>query len=330
MRYEKERQVAIEAVLAACSLCCEVQTNHLSPDALSKRDRTPVTVADFGAQALIIHHIATAFPDDFMVGEEDASLLRQGENNGVRDTVLNLVKRFIPNLDQSEILDMIDRGSGEGGPVGRFWTIDPIDGTKGFLRKDQYAVALALVVEGEVVLGVLGCPNLPLNGMEPNGARGSLFVALRGEGTFLRGLGRTEEKKVQVDELSDPSRSSFCQSVESSHTSHSDAERVARAMGIKKAPIRMDSLCKYGIVARGDTSFYLRIPSQKSYLEKIWDHAAGFIMVQEAGGVVTDIEGRPLDFSLGRTLAENRGILASNGRIHQKVLDTVKRVIMTK
>ena len=53
---------------------------------------------------------------------------------------------------------MIDRGGRESGH--RFWTLDPIDGTKGFLRGDQYVVALALVVKGEVQIGALACPNL--------------------------------------------------------------------------------------------------------------------------------------------------------------------------
>ena len=91
----------------------------------------------------------------------------------------------------------------------------------------------------------------------------------------------------------------------------------------------MDGMCKYGIVARGDASFYLRIPGRKSYVEKIWDHAAGFIMVLEAGGKVTDINGLPLNFTMGRTLDTNRGILASNGRIHQQVLDSLNRVLKT-
>lgn len=330
MGYEKERQVAIEAVLSACSLCQEVQTGLHLRDAISKGDRTPVTVADFGAQALIGQYIGTAFPDDLLVGEEDSRLLRQNENKGVKEAVLKIVHRFNPNLGPGEVLDAIDRGSAEGGPAGRFWTIDPIDGTKGFLRKDQYAVALALVEEGEVVLGVLGCPNLPLNGLEPHGIRGSLFVAVKGKGAFIRGLEETEERRIRVDSLSDPSQALFCESVESSHASHGDTARVAREMGITNSPLRMDSLCKYGVVARGDASFYLRIPGQKSYLEKIWDHTAGFIMVNEAGGMVTDIEGRPLNFTLGRTLDENRGILASNGLIHQQIIETVKRILMIK
>ncbi len=327
MTYEKERKVAIEAVLSACRLCSEVQADLLSRDAISKGDRTPVTVADFGAQALISHHLKTAFPDDLMVGEEDSRLLRQTENRGAKEAVVKIVHRFNPHLSPLGVLDAIDRGTAEGGPEGRFWIVDPVDGTKGFLRKDQFAVALALMEEGEVVLGVFGCPNLPLNGLAPKDTRGSLFVAVKGEGAFIRTLEEVKEKSIRVDDVSDPSQALFCESVESAHASHKDTARVARDAGIKKSPVRMDSMCKYGIVARGDASVYLRIPGQKSYLEKIWDHAAGFIIVTEAGGRVTDIDGRPLNFTLGRTLEANRGILAGNGMIHQQMLDSLKKVL---
>jgi 3'(2'), 5'-bisphosphate nucleotidase len=327
MAYEKERKVAIEAVLLACGLCNEVQDDLLFHDAIQKGDRTPVTVADFGAQALISHHLKTFFPHDLLVGEEDSRLLRQAENQRAKKEIEEIVHRFNPHLQPSEVLEAIDRGSGDGGPEGRFWTVDPIDGTKGFLRKDQFAVALALVEEGEVVLGVLGCPNLPLNDAEPNGIRGSLFVAVKGGGAFVRGLEETREKRIHVDDVSDPSKALFCESVESAHASHEDTAWLAGDLGIKKSPIRMDSMCKYGIVARGDATFYLRIPGEKSYVEKIWDHVAGFINVHESGGKVTDIDGRPLNFTLGRTLDKNRGILASNGRIHQPVLDSLKKVL---
>ena len=340
MAYEKECNVAVEAVLAACTLCREVQAGLFSkgtPDkgepgkggpwkgTLSKEDRSPVTVADFGSQALISHHLRKSFPKDKLVGEESARLLRQTENIQIKEAVLDIVNRFTPDLSPSEVLDAIERGSGDGGPAGRFWTVDPIDGTKGFLRKDQYAVALALIEEGEVVLGVLGCPNLPLSGLDPAGTRGSLFVAVRTEGAFIRGPEGTTKTKIGVDDVSDPAQAVFCESVESSHSSHEDSARIAGDLGITKPPILMDSLCKYGIVARGDASFYIRIPGRKSYVEKIWDHAAGLIIVLEAGGIVTDIDGRPLNFSLGRTLKANRGIVASNGKIHQRIIDTVKK-----
>ena len=341
--YEKERKVAIEAVLSACDLCRNVQVGLLSretPDkgepwngtpwngTLSKEDRSPVTVADFGSQALISHYLRKAFPNDPLVGEENSRLLRQTENVKIKEAVLDIVNRFIPDLCPTEVLDAIERGSGNGGPKGRFWTVDPIDGTKGFLRKDQYAVALALIEEGEVVLGVLGCPNLPLHGLDPAGVRGSLFVAVRKEGTFIRGFEETRETKIGVDGVPDPAQATYCESVESSHSSHEDSASIAGNLGITKPPILMDSLCKYGIVARGDASFYIRIPSRKTYVEKIWDHAAGLVIVLEAGGIVSDIDGRPLNFSLGRTLKANRGIVASNGLIHRRIIDTVKKTLM--
>ena len=327
MSYEKERKVAIEAVLLACGLSRAAQADLLPQDAISKGDRTPVTVADFGVQALINNQLSISFPDDLVVGEEDSGLLRQIDNSGVKEKVKEFVSRVNPHLGVKDVLDAIDRGAGEGGLERRFWTVDPIDGTKGFLRKGQFAVGLALVEDGEVVLGVMGCPNLPLRGLAANSIPGALFVAVKGEGAFMRGFEEVKEKPIKVDGVSDLSQTLFCESVESAHASHKDTARVAGDLGLKKSPIRMDSMCKYGLVARGDASFYLRIPGKKTYVEKIWDHAAGFILVCEAGGKVTDIEGRPLNFTSGRTLDTNRGILASNNIIHDRVLDSIEKVL---
>lgn len=62
------------------------------------------------------------------------------------------------------------------------WTLDPIDGTKGFLRGEQYAVCLALLVDAKVQVGVMGCPNLPVDASNPGGPKGCLFIAVRGRG----------------------------------------------------------------------------------------------------------------------------------------------------
>ena len=100
-------------------------------------------------------------------------------------------------------------------------------------------------------------------------------------------------------------------------------------LGVKTSPIRIDSQCKYGIVARGDASIYLRLPKKSGYEEKVWDHAAGWLIVKEAGGEVTDIHGRPIDFSTGRTLSHNIGLVATNGKLHAQVLSAVRRVLET-
>ena len=83
----------------------------------------------------------------------------------------------------------------------------------------------------------------------------------------------------------------FCESVESGHSAQGDAAAVAARLGITAPPLRMDSQAKYAVVARGEADIYLRLPTRADYREKIWDHAAGALIVAEAGGVVTDIYG---------------------------------------
>ncbi len=325
MSYEPERRVAIESVIQACQLAHKIQSAHVAGRVIGKEDGSPVTVADFGVQAVVSIFLKSSFPDDPLVSEEDSEQLRKKENAGLRQAVLDDVRQITPELSDSEILEAIDRGRGLGGTKGRFWTLDPIDGTKGFLRNDQYAIALALVRDGKVVLGVLGCPNLPLRLTQPQGSRGCLFVAVMGQGATSRTISDPLERVIRVNDLGDPSKAIFCESFESSHSSHSDASMVAEDLGTKNPPLRVDSQSKYGLLARGDAMIYLRLPTQEAYRETIWDHAAGSIIVQEAGGKVTDIDGRPLDFSSGRRL-NSMGVVASNGLFHDRIIEAIGRV----
>ena len=327
MSYDVERRVAVNAVAVASRLCHSVQTNLVSAETLAKKDRSPVTVADYGAQAVISLLLGTALPDDPIVGEEDTAELRTEGGGALRDRIATHVSGVLPGLDEEAILAAIDRCNHEGGGTGRHWTVDPIDGTKGFLRGDQYAVALGLIEAGEVVLGVLGCPNLPLDWSDPDGPRGCLFVAVKGQGAFMRALEGGEETPVAVADLDDTALASFVESVESGHSSHNDSARVAELLGVQAAPVRIDSQCKYAAVSRGDAAIYLRLPTRKDYQEKIWDHAAGWMVVREAGGEVTDVQGRPLDFAQGRTLALNKGVVATNGRVHDRVIEAVRAVL---
>lgn len=327
MAYEQERAAAIEAVELAGKLCQVVQAALVDEASMAKKDKSPVTVADFGAQAVVSHTLVSAFPDLPLVGEEDADELREAGNAELCGRVVDHVQQALPALSQNDILELIDRGTHAGGSKGQHWTLDPIDGTKGFLRLDQYAVALALIEDGEVVLGVLGCPNLPLDANAPDGPRGALFVAVKGEGTFTRPLDGGAERRVNVTGVTDTRDASFCESVESAHSSQDDAAKVAEQLGITAKPFRIDSQCKYGAVSRGDASIYLRLPKRADYEEKIWDHAAGMIVVTEAGGRVTDVTGADLDFSIGRTLENNKGVIVTNGHVHAPVLAAVREVL---
>jgi len=322
-----ERQTAVAAVLKACKLCSTVQANLVSDESMAKKDKSPVTVADFGAQAVVSKALADAFPEVPLVGEEDAAELRMEENAELRGKVVANVQQVQFDLDEADILEAIDRGTYEGGGTGRHWTLDPIDGTKGFLRLDQYAVALALIENGEVILGVLGCPNLPCDAKNPDGAKGMLFIAEKGHGAYARTIDDAAEKAVHVTDIDDPAKASFCESVESGHSNQSESAQVAEILGIGVPPYRIDSQCKYAAVARGDASIYLRLPTRKGYEEKIWDHAAGAIVITEAGGRVTDVRGKDLDFSIGRTLRDNLGVIVTNGLLHEATLKAVREVL---
>jgi 3'(2'), 5'-bisphosphate nucleotidase len=323
MVYEHEKQVAIQAAKAAASLCERVR-REVVPQAIEKNDRSPVTIADFGSQAIVCQTIAAAFPDDPIVGEEDASVLRQPEMDTCLQQVTDYVQSVIPEATPESVLAWIDRGNGSVGS--RYWTLDPIDGTKGFLRQDQYAVALALIEAGEVKVGVLACPSLPFDLNQPSETVGVLFVAVRGEGTTMLPLQGGEPQAVKVSSMAQGAQLRFVESVEAGHGNHALQDAVAKAVGIEAPSIRMDSQAKYGAVAQGAAALYLRLPSPKSpgYREKIWDHAAGLIVVEEAGGTVTDMHGMPLKFSLGQQLAANQGVVVSNGEIHQTVLQVLQ------
>ena len=315
-----EKRIAMSAVFKAAQLCQQVQVDMVNTDAVQKADRSPVTVADFGSQALICQAIAEAFPADAIVAEEDSQALQ--ETPQLMQRVTGYVNRFAAAIPSAQtVCDWIDWGGGEVGE--RFWTLDPIDGTKGFLRGDQYAIALALIVNGEVKLGVLGCPNLPQKLNDPQAQRGCLFVAERGAGTRMLPLDGQDSERIHISHAIHR----FAESVESTHSDLDTHAQIAQQVGIIEPPIRMDSQVKYGVLARGEASVYIRLPNPATpdYREYIWDHAAGMIVVEEAGGMVTDVDGRALDFSRGRRMTTNRGVLATNGKLHPQLLDCIRR-----
>lgn len=293
---------------------------------MEKQDKSPVTIADFASQAVICEGIGLAFPNDPIIGEEDSAELRRPENQSFLDRILAELSQVSWSNSAEETCRWIDRGGASSfGP--RFWTLDPIDGTKGFLRGEQYAISLALIVEGQVTVAVLGCPNLPLNPSNPHSG-GSLFIAVRGRGAkvlpcFEEEIG-TASQNVRVSDVLQTSDLRMCESVESGHSAHDRSAVIASLLGVTKPGVRLDSQAKYAVVSRGEADVYLRLPTRADYREKIWDHAGGVLVVEEAGGRVTDIDGKPLDFTHGRELVANRGVLVTNGKLHDDVLRAIR------
>lgn len=320
------------AVSRASRVCRHLQADLKRLGRMTKGDRSPVTVADFASQAVVAWTLTQELGAATIVAEEDSTELRSRLASGDRaliDAVVNAARLEWPDADEESVLRMIDLGAADpkGDDWSGFWTLDPIDGTKGFLRGTQYAVALAWIEAGSPVIGVLGCPalskdfNRPLDDPDPHG---TVYAAVAGHGLYesavdddAGGIG-TRVRRLEPAE-GEPVR--LCESIDGSHTSHDRAERVMESLGELAEPVRLDGQGKYAVVARGQADVYLRLPRPaSSYVERIWDHAAGVVVVREAGLSVTDIDGVTLDFGRGRGLEKNRGVVVGPARMHGMLL----------
>lgn len=347
--YARELLVAELAVQRA-SILTKTVLHQVNRGELSKADSSPVTIADFAAQALIISAVHHAFPADRFIGEECADVLRQDAE--LRGRVWELVSTT--NLDDAEaegvlatpasveeMLQMIDLGGqGLGGAQGRHWMLDPVDGTATFIRGEQYAVSLALVEDGREVVGVLGCPNLSLQPgkiteqtVDRDGL-GLMLSAVRSQGANMRSMGTgTLQPSRSIETLSagpvDLTTLHFVDSTLSDTWWHTKVRQIAERLGAPYPGTELwSSHMRYAAQIVGGGDVQMRIPplgtSKTAY---VWDHAGAQLIFTEVGGKITDIDGKEIDFGAGRELSNNRGIIAAKAGVHGKVLELVNEVI---
>lgn len=409
--FEERREdvtVALMSVLAACRVTRHVQpTSSKAIETISKQDASPVTVGDFASQALALHILHNRFPYDMFIAEEGSEALQQDAEllNKVWEAV-NHAQHEGLLLDKKKLMSAIDYGQGVNvdneqstssvSKRRKVWCLDPIDGTKGFLRGrvegGQYCIALALIEDGVPVLSVLGCPNLPLpsttgTATVPYGlwsedevqeseshpsslfstTRGCLFVAIRGCGCYEIPLHLIEEYLLGNDDTStkdasttwkqlhvtpndgsckSASHAKFCLGVERAFSDPKGTVlKIAQTIngpdslttdsdGLQdiKNSMRMDGQGKYGILARGDAEYFLRLPKE-GYVDWVWDVAAGYLILKEAGGTMTDVHGQPIDFSeigidrRAKLPDHVMGILGSCGGVfHEALVDAHAKV----
>jgi len=292
---------------------------------LPKADSSPVTEADFVSQALITGWLAETFPADPLTAEEDSRML--GSDPDLAERVVARVRQARPEATLSQLMSWLDRGDGHESD--RFWTLDPIDGTKGLVRGEQYVVALALLEAGRVVVAAVAAPMLGVDLQPRADASGCVVVAVRGQGAWAMPLAGDGGRRLRVSDCSAPSEARVLRSVEDIHTDPARLARVAKRLGLTRPPLALDSQAKYLIIAGGEAELLIRLlPSPKpDYKEKLWDVAAGVLILEEAGGRVTDLHGKPLDLMAGRELSHNYGSLISNGHLHDAALSAVSRVL---
>ena len=220
----------------------------------------PVTVADRQASELIVVGLRRAFPDDVIISEENADDLR--------------------------------RLSAQ-----RVWYIDPIDGTKDFIRaEDGFCVMIGLCLSHRPVLGVIYQP-----------VHDRLFSAAQGAGTWLSAPGAAPVRAhvSSVSQLPD------VRLVASKSHRGSSIDQVKSALGISNETNIGSVGLKLGTIALGERDLYVN-PSSKT---SSWDTCAPEALLVEAGGRVSDIQGAPLRYD-SEVIAHTRGLLASNGGVH--------------
>ncbi|MCR5164018.1 MAG: 3'(2'),5'-bisphosphate nucleotidase [Thermoguttaceae bacterium] len=319
----------------AADLTRRIQNDFITPATWEKKDKSPVTVGDLAVQTLVAARLEALYPDVPLIAEESADLLLTDEGKRFLEIILQYVAKYIPDVTAEKVVKWISRGKHDDSlrDAPRFWTLDPIDGTKGFLRKEQYATALALIENGQVTLGFLTTPNLTwlpeTKEFTTDQAVGSLICAKRGEGTRVvpLDLGDDALEPIHVSAHADPAEASVLRSVEAGHTNLSQMDVLCQKIGVTRN-VGMDSQAKYAMLAAGKSDLLFRLISAKmpDYKEKIWDQAAGSIILEEAGGRVTDLDGKPLDFTQGYTLKQNRGICASNGLLHDRAVQAIEEI----
>jgi len=319
-----EFKFAWDAVRAGMLLARKVYI-AMAGQSMIKEDHSPVTVADFAVQAVISAKLMKAFPGSVLVGEETVEELQSEAGQKVLRQAIQFVQTVYPSAQPLDVINWIQNGASECGDD--FWTLDPIDGTRGYIDGRQYAVALAHIQKGKVVFGALGCPNMDC----VHGSKGDGLLVLAGRGHGAWSAPITEGQawtRLHVSSQKKIEDALIVTSFHGKHTSHNRTEILRQKLGMKPEPHLLDSQTKHALVAagRGDIFFRLLPKSNPDYEEKIWDAAAGVIAIEEAGGKASDLDGKELDFSAGKTLAKNRGVLATNGWLHDDVLRGLKLV----
>lgn len=345
---EHERAIAEAAVLRAAILTKRIQSQV---NAVPKADATPVTVADFAAQALLISALHAAFPCDGFLGEEDSSVLRSDVQ--LRDKVYEVVlssaeaggETLASPSSMEEMLDLIDLGgSGQGGHSGRFWVMDPIDGTATFLRGQQYAVSLALIENGKEIVGVLGCPSLKVaddgrvyDDVVDRDGLGVILTAVKGHGTTIRRFPSQAASLLSSPALplaaplagpGDLKDLCFVDCQKSSSTNHELTRTLAAEFGAQYPGLDLwASHMRYAALVLGSADTWVRLGARETAVFHIWDNAGTQLIFTELGGKITDFDGKAIDFGAGRALHANKGMIAARACVHDAIFKKANEIL---
>ncbi|HYV38611.1 MAG TPA: 3'(2'),5'-bisphosphate nucleotidase CysQ [Gemmataceae bacterium] len=248
-------------------------------------------------------HLLDAYARFEVVADAPASITTDADRQS-QEIILQHLHRAFPGdaLCAEEQTPTVAQAAQTGS---RLWIVDPIDGTRGFARKvGEFSVMIGFVVKGELAVGVV---------QEP--AKSRLTWAVRGGGCWKRD-GAGAATRCHVTTISDLSASTLTQS-------HSqDPNKPSRRVQLLKPAKVIETYSagvKLALVARGEADLYLNTYDAVHD----WDMCAGHVLVDEAGGRVTKLNGDELKYGLPGALQQG-GTLASNGRLHEAAMARMK------
>jgi 3'(2'), 5'-bisphosphate nucleotidase len=313
---------AAAARAAAAAIAAVGDPARLAADSvMDKGAAGPATVADLAGQVAAIRALRSAEgPRCRIMAEESLDEVDRLGGDALVERVVRALQDAGLALSRDEVRDTLAAGVDAGGADGECWALDPLDGTKGYLRGGQFAIAVGLLRDGVPVAGAVAAPRLAAHGTDAGA--GVVFLAAAGQGAWQEELlaapgGARTPVRARPWSRGDAIR--LGGSVERAHSASDALEAAASALG-PVVPVRVDSQAKYALVARGDADAYVRRSPSPGYRECAWDHVAGALVAREAGCTVTDVHGRPMDFGGGRRLAASEGVLCAAPGLHPALL----------
>lgn len=292
-------------------------------DASAKGINDPVTIADYGAQAIMLRALERLHPDAAVIAEEHGEQFIELVAPEGRAAIAQLLGEIIgEHVRESDIVRWLDFGRDRD--ADRLWVLDPIDGTRGYVSGRRYSVALGVLEGRKPSAGVLACPGYP----SPDG-QGILFYTTNGM-TLAESLASGAARRVQVRQNTDIRQFQPVESHDNIEFDQPWLRHLYEQLSIPTGTVeQLDGQDKYATVAAGDADFYVRPPRPHDRLHFIWDHAAGGALVAAAGGIVSDLTGAPLDFSQGERLPRI-GVIVSSAAAHEAVLAGVQALLVAQ
>lgn len=292
-------------------------------DAASKTDDSPVTLGDYGVQAILCRTLAQYFPQDAVMGEEGAESFRKYVSAASQTQLAAWLSEILGEPVQiDDILRWLDYGRNVPTDK-RTWVIDPIDGTIGFVTGRHYALCIGMMEAYQPRVGAIALPRSPLH------AGGSIVYTV-GDGVQVMPLGDGETLAGQASTRTDVGGVLVLESVKvyDNPVEMALAGRVRLAAGYGTSPIETyDSQLKYAMISAGYGDVFVRLPRNiQQGPHYIWDHLPGAALMRAGGATLTDLSGNPLDFSQGDSLPHT-GFIATNGHIHSAFVRAAKEVL---